>query len=37
MNSDNKIFALDLTAIEAKARQLRAVWIRDLIFGQKAR
>ncbi len=37
MKSDNFNLALDLTEIEAKARQLRAEWLKAFLFGQKSR
>jgi len=37
MKSADNFLAFNQTAIEAKARQLRAEWIRDLIFGRKSR
>jgi hypothetical protein len=37
MKSADNSLSLNQTEIEAKARQLRAEWIRDLIFGRKAR
>ncbi len=37
MKSSSKDHSVDLLAIEARARQLRANWIRDLFAGKKAR
>jgi hypothetical protein len=35
MNTPHALRSVDLLAIETEARRLRAVWLKDMLFGRK--